>query len=203
MILTNDSAMDFLIHDITVTNPNAAVSLVINPTLDTGFFFTTDLGAIGLTHVTITNTGHSNILLAGKIDNPLGFTTIQNTDSAASPSVPNIFAKRDWADCNNRPARHSAQRTARSLRPKAHWGSSSLSRAFSNRQSTPASRGLLKRVLNPGLEPDDQPVRGATGTVNGSATDLFIGDGSVVSGKHDIVAADFFTYSPTSFPPPS
>ena len=90
VILTNDSSMDFLIHDITVTNPNAAVSLVIDPTLDTGFHYTTDLSATGLTHVTITNTGHSNILLAGKINNPLGITTIQNTDTAVLASVANI-----------------------------------------------------------------------------------------------------------------
>ena len=91
VILTNDSPMDFLIHDITVTNPNAAIALTIDPTLDSGFYHMVDLGAIGLTRVTITNTGHSNLYLAGKINNPLGITTIKNTDTGASASTENIL----------------------------------------------------------------------------------------------------------------
>ena len=78
--IVNESDENLVIKNIQVLNPNVVTSLSVTPGIAQNFHYMTNVLTTPVaTAISILNTGASNIVLAGVIQNPLGSTSISDT----------------------------------------------------------------------------------------------------------------------------
>ena len=192
--ITNESNEDLVIQDINVVNANVVPTLTVTPSDSPNWNPTNDILATPFaTEINILNTGSSNIILSGAIQNPVGITNVSNTGGNSS-EVGNITSS--GAGQSIQTGQVSFNSTVSSLGTSANPLNAQLVQSASESAALEATAPQGNVYLNvSALNQTTNPLVVTSSDLTGQTVDLQIGDGASQTAGQTTTTPETSTYN--------